>query len=289
MSILGGLNYIINKWDHEWNIVINLASDQPSRVLIPHKVLPKSLYGSRDLSYETAMGMAQLSNFKEIECFKSLEPIHVYGLSVLLCRPIIVVAEDMLADLGNPIAPKQFGGIYLPLERKPKDCIKYPLVLAHNNAHFLALVPADNEIYYKKELLSNSVPLYDKSLCLLPLRFALDPGSNWDLIHNDRDREEKTALTYVEKLYLLRQYLDVIRVTMKLKKTTEPLMNTSKQPPVFQTTSESAVANVQDTFPDQPNDELLAAKINTKELPKHYNDMINNYITYLRNILKERS
>ena len=223
---------------------------------------------------------------KEGESLDSLESIHVYALSVLLCRPIIVVAEDMLKDCsGNPIAPIPFGGIYLPFERKPIDCLKYPLVLAYNSAHFSALVPADGEIYYKREQLSNAVPLYDRSLCLLPLRFAIDPGSNWDLVQDDSFREEKAALTYEEKIYFLRQYLDVVRVTMKIKTPTKQPLNTSKQP---SPSVESAVANIHDMFIGQPTDELLAAKLNTNELPKCYNDMVKNYIASSRKILKER-
>ena len=283
MLLLGGLNYTINEWDREWNIVVNLASDRPRKF----EGGEHSRRVSRSLSYKTAIGISKLPDMKEGESLDSLESIHVYALSVLLCRPIIVVAEDMLKDcLGNPIAPIPFGGIYLPFERKPIDCLKYPLVLAYNSAHFSALVPADGELCYKKEQLSNTVPLYDQSLCLLPLRFAIDPGSNWDLVQDDSVREEKAVLTYEEKISLLRRYLDVVRVTMRTKTPTKLPINSSKQ---LSQSVESAVANVHDMFIGQPTDELLAAKLNTKELTKCYNDMVKNYIASSRKILKERS
>lgn len=55
--------------------------------------------------------------------YESLEEIHVFALSHVLKRPIIVVADTVLRDAGgDAFAPIPFGGIYLPLECSPSEC-----------------------------------------------------------------------------------------------------------------------------------------------------------------------
>ena len=44
---------------------------------------------------------------------------------------------------GDDLAPIPFGGIYLPLEREPKECHRTPLLLTYDAAHFCALVSVD--------------------------------------------------------------------------------------------------------------------------------------------------
>jgi len=271
----GGLNYSVEEWEKEWNIIVKLASDRPRQF---ENGAPSRRI-SRTFSYKSATDIPQ---FIEGESLDSLETIHVYAFSNLLCRPIIVIAEEMLKDSqGNPISPIPFGGIYLPLERDPNICFKYPLVLAYNNAHFSALVPAEGEIAHKGERLSTSVPLYDNSLYLLPIHFSIDPGNNWDRVQDDSVKEEKPELTYETKIKLLRQYLDIIRVPMTNKETVKYFDNRSKQKSV-----ERSISRVNDMFVGQPMNEILAAKLNCNELPKHYNEMISNYIESAKRTLE---
>ena len=73
--------------------------------------------------------------------YESLEEFHVFILSHVLRRPIIVIAETMLKDSsGSALAPIPFAGIYLPLECNPSKCHRSPLLLAYHASHFSALV-----------------------------------------------------------------------------------------------------------------------------------------------------
>ena len=78
--------------------------------------------------------------------YESLEELHVFVLAHVLRRPIIVVADTILKDSnGEALAPIPFGGIYLPLECKPSECHRSPLLLTYDAAHFSALVPMEEE------------------------------------------------------------------------------------------------------------------------------------------------
>lgn len=52
----------------------------------------------------------------------------------------MILFQDMN---GEALAPIPFGGIYLPVERSPRDCHRSPLLLAYNGGHFSALVATD--------------------------------------------------------------------------------------------------------------------------------------------------
>ena len=76
--------------------------------------------------------------------YESLEEFHVFVLAHVLRRPILVVADTILRDCdGDALAPIPFGGLYLPLERKPTECHRSPLLLTYDAAHFSALVAMD--------------------------------------------------------------------------------------------------------------------------------------------------
>jgi hypothetical protein len=221
---------------------------------------------------------------QEGESLDSLEAIHVYVLSNLIRRPIIVISEDMLKDSsGRDIAPIPFGGIYLPLDKTPESCWKYPLVLSYDASHFSALVPAEGESLHKGERLSTSVPLMDSTLSMLPIRFSIDPGSTWDLVQDDSVKEERTEYTYEESLNLLRDYLDVVKVTF----------NNGLNPNEFRTKGDKKnsinkiMIQVHDMFVGQPLNVLIAARINMKERPNHYSEMIENYLSNARQRLQK--
>lgn len=62
--------------------------------------------------------------------YQSLESIHVFALSHVLRRPIIVVADKILRNArGDAISPIPFRGIYLPLECRPEHCHKFVYTL----------------------------------------------------------------------------------------------------------------------------------------------------------------
>ena len=73
--------------------------------------------------------------------YESLEEFHVFVLSHVLRRPVVVVAETVLRDAaGSALAPIPFAGVYLPLECAPSKCHRSPLLLTYHASHFSALV-----------------------------------------------------------------------------------------------------------------------------------------------------
>lgn len=85
------------------------------------------------------------------DIYESLEEFHVLALAHVLRRPIIVIADTVLKDVtGEPFAPIPFGGIYLPLECPAAECLRSPLCLTYDAAHFSALVAMEKEVYADK-------------------------------------------------------------------------------------------------------------------------------------------
>ncbi|KAJ8372552.1 hypothetical protein AAFF_G00281570 [Aldrovandia affinis] len=104
-----GLRYSTLNWEEEWEKVVEMAS-------------PAS--GRSGLQYD------------------SLEDIHIFVLSNILRRPIIVIADQVLRSMksGSSFSPLSVGGIYLPLHWPPGDCYKYPIMLGYNSHHFAPLI-----------------------------------------------------------------------------------------------------------------------------------------------------
>lgn len=263
------MTYTLEEWDNEWDTIVRLSCDKPRHT-------------SKDPSSKSIKRISRQTSFTsdrplgEGESLDSLEAIHVYVLANLLCRPIIVIAEDVLRDHdGNPVAPIPFGGIYLPSERNPSICYKYPLVLAYESAHFSALVPADGDNMWNGEKLSSSIPLVDKGMFLLPIKFAIDPGSTWDMVQDDSVKEEKPQMTIVEKITLLKKYLDVVKISLNNKVNNDYRVG-------------SVLDHVHDKFKGQPTNAMIAAKLNSKTRPKNYNEMIDNYLKNVKERVDEQ-
>lgn len=72
------------------------------------------------------------SIYKEI----FLQDIHIFSLSNLLKRPIIILSLPIIKDS----MPSFIRGIYLPLLCQPSECIKEPIVIAYHDFHFCPLV-----------------------------------------------------------------------------------------------------------------------------------------------------
>lgn len=137
--------------------------------------------------------------------YDSLEEIHVLALAYVLRRPIIVISDIVLRDInGEALAPITFGGVYLPLDIPQSECHKVPLLLAYDTAHFSALVTMEASSDFPPAL----IPLIDNENILLPIQFCIDPGANFNWRDYD-GREGNWALTEVEHIALLKEYLEI--------------------------------------------------------------------------------
>ncbi|XP_071449536.1 OTU domain-containing protein 7B-like [Hetaerina americana] len=201
-----GFVYGEEEWSKEWDAVVNMASTAPRS------------HASRRRS--TALDPAKHSDESwENATYESLEEIHVLALAHVLRRPIIVIADLMLKDVnGEALAPIPFGGIYLPFECSPAECHCSPLVLTYDAAHFSALVVMDKETYADGVPRPPAViPITDADHELLPVQFSIDPGEllykNQD--ENDMEEMQRLILSPEDKLLLLKEYLDIIKIPMK--------------------------------------------------------------------------
>uniref|UniRef100_UPI0037E9180E tumor necrosis factor alpha-induced protein 3 isoform X1 n=1 Tax=Semicossyphus pulcher TaxID=241346 RepID=UPI0037E9180E len=104
-----GLRYTTMNWEEEWEKIVKMASPVSS---------------SNGLQFD------------------SLEDIHIFVLSNILRRPIIVIADQVVRSMksGSSISPLNVGGIYLPLHWPPTECYKYPIVLGYDSQHFAPLI-----------------------------------------------------------------------------------------------------------------------------------------------------
>uniref|UniRef100_A0A3P9NRL1 ubiquitinyl hydrolase 1 n=1 Tax=Poecilia reticulata TaxID=8081 RepID=A0A3P9NRL1_POERE len=104
-----GLRYTTMNWEDEWDKIVKMASPVSS---------------SNGLQFD------------------SLEDIHIFILSNILRRPIVVIADQVVRSMksGSSISPLNVGGIYLPLHWPPTECYKYPIVLGYDSQHFAPLI-----------------------------------------------------------------------------------------------------------------------------------------------------
>lgn len=104
-----GLRYNTVNWQEEWEKIVEMASPESNR---------------GGLQYD------------------SLEDIHIFVLSNILRRPIVVIADQVLRSMksGSSFSPLNVGGVYLPLHWPPGDCYRYPIVLGYDSQHFAPLI-----------------------------------------------------------------------------------------------------------------------------------------------------
>ena len=64
-----------------------------------------------------------------------------HAIRVRACSTKVVPAHTQVGEgsEGEALQPDTMGGIYLPLEKEAKNCIKDPLLLAYRSSHFAAL------------------------------------------------------------------------------------------------------------------------------------------------------
>ncbi|KAG8187485.1 hypothetical protein JTE90_009551 [Oedothorax gibbosus] len=200
-----GLVYCEEEWKKEWQTLLKMASTEP-RLLPCHK---------KNYCENSTKGplLAVPEESAPPDVYESLEEFHVLALAHVLRRPIIVIADTVLKDVtGAPFAPIPFGGIYLPFECPPAECLRSPLCLTYDAAHFSALVAMEKEAFADKTPQPPAaVPLIDPDHMLLPIQFAVDPGVEvrWGLDENDPIIISRLTLTDKDKLGLLNEYLDV--------------------------------------------------------------------------------
>lgn len=249
----------------------------------------------------------------EIGAFESLEDIHVFVLAQVLRRPIIIIADQFLYGFGGePIAPIPFGGVYLPLECDPSICIKSPLVLAFDSAHFSPLVPSEEKKDSKSNSVKASVPLVGPNYDLLPLQFSMDPGEDfvWSDLDGDSSVAKNFALSMDVKLELLKKYLRVElikvpgtskkdtsednKVASKGEKTVEPSgsnadsetkvdkklpsKSAEKKEKSWIATQIMKVGVMAGVVGSVVHNNVYVAKLQTDKKPNYYDKMIENYI-----------
>lgn len=243
--------------------------------------------------------------------FESLEDVHVFVLAHVLRRAIIIIADQFLYGFeGEPIAPIPFGGVYLPLECDPSTCLKSPLVLAFDSAHFSPLVPSDEKKDTKSDCLKASVPLVGPNYELLPIQFSVDPGEDflWSSLDDDSSIVEKLALSMDKKLELLKKYLDVDLVkipsaskkdtsedsksTVKGEKSSEAGSSDGGVKPEKKLSSKSVekkekswiaaqilkVGTMAGVVGGVVHSDIYVAKLQTDKKPEYYDKMMENYI-----------
>ncbi|CAF2765098.1 unnamed protein product [Rotaria sp. Silwood2] len=137
-----------------------------------------------------------------------LEAVHIFSISNMLRRPIIVLSEDVIRNKnGEAISVNDLFGIYLPILSTPNECITEPIVLAYDRSHFCALQTSDRSV---EGALDNRLPLYlsiDHAYenVSLPIRFL---GDDENIEHSNN---------------LLRDYLRVQKLEYRFDDISSPL------------------------------------------------------------------
>ena len=105
-----------------------------------------------------------------------LESIHLYILSNILRRPIILLADNRARNLlGESMQENDIGGMYLPLEWNHAECQKNPIVIGYNMNHFAPLIGQENDNTNK----AYACPIVTHELQSLKIHFLLpDEESN---------------------------------------------------------------------------------------------------------------
>ena len=187
-----GFEFDASEWENEWQTIVSLASLDIS--------IPEPNLNSADIPSLP---------------YKSLEEIHIFALAYVISRPIIVIANSMLQDVdGRAISPVYFGGVYLPLDRDPKECYHIPVVLTYCCSHFAPLVacyndlitPGDNKARFRDVVVPLVGPEGDK----LQIQFLEGQLSSLDTFYT---RPSSLSLT------TLREYLYIENIPISQYKT----------------------------------------------------------------------
>lgn len=199
MNKEAGLVYSETEWAKEWEDIVGLASPEPRQNRT-------SSGRRRSVMLEKGAPISCCDSIDGNAVYESLEEIHVLALAYVLRRTIVIISDIVLRDQnGDAMAPIPFGGVYLPYEIPPSECHRVPLLLAYDMAHFSALVTMESQNDLPPALIS----LVDAENILLPIHFCIDPGKDFEWRHYD-GREGIWALTEVEHIALLKEYMDIV-------------------------------------------------------------------------------
>ncbi|KAM3720364.1 OTU domain-containing protein 7B [Dirofilaria immitis] len=111
------------------------------------------------------------------QVYESLESIHVFALAHILKRPIIVVSDTVLR---NAVAL---------------------VTMRHTSSNSLQSI----------------IPITDRNRNLLPLHFSVDPGPDFTWWKDSEDAEiaARIELTEADKLSLICEYMDIIKIQVR--------------------------------------------------------------------------
>ncbi len=137
---------VFQQWDEEWKNVVKSAEDQKNSGSNPNR-----------LPYE------------------SLEEIHIFMLSNILRRPIIVLGDTVIRGIsGRTLANNNFVGMYLPLLWKPSECTKSPIVLGFASNHFVPLVAMEEDLGTGSvSVAAEAVPVVTNTLTFIGIHFLM--------------------------------------------------------------------------------------------------------------------
>lgn len=188
-----GFVYSEIEWAKEWEEIVAMASPEPRQ-------------SEKGASRRRSVAIDRNSDsIDDNATYESLEEIHIFALSHVLRRAIIVVSDTVLRDMnGEAMAPIPFGGIYLPFEIPANECHRAPLLLTYDMAHFSALVSMESS-----DPTPSLIPLVDYENVFLPIQFCIDPGDHFDWRNYDGN-EGNWGLTDREHIALLKEYLDIV-------------------------------------------------------------------------------
>ncbi|KAK3580689.1 hypothetical protein CHS0354_017970 [Potamilus streckersoni] len=114
----------------------------------------------------------------EVLPFATLESFHLHVLSNILRRPIIVLADKRARNIfGQSLQESNIGGIYLPLETVPAECVKTPVIVGYNMNHFAPLVTQDGDSSSRMDV----VPLVTYELEMMMVHYLL-PGEEQEVV-----------------------------------------------------------------------------------------------------------
>lgn len=94
-------------------------------------------------------------------------PMHIFIMSNLLRRPIMIIGDE----------DEECTGLYLPMLSKPEYCTKWPLILAMCNDSFFPLVNKERLVTQTK-LSEFAIPLVSSELCPVKVKFLLGTDEN---------------------------------------------------------------------------------------------------------------
>eukprot|EP00117_Sycon_ciliatum_P003128 scpid14432/ scgid0394/ OTU domain-containing protein 7B; Cellular zinc finger anti-NF-kappa-B protein; Zinc finger A20 domain-containing protein 1; Zinc finger protein Cezanne len=232
--------------------------------------------------------------------YHPLEEIHIFALSQVLRRPIVVLADKhAYGATSGAISPIYYSGIYLPLLIPADQCYRAPVLLTYLHSHFCGLVAMDTKrlssVWTAPKQLSrtttdklysvdindvhNIVPLEMPDGGMLELQFSMDPGEGFCPskqygtdkmprgIWNSYRKSEQSST----KQELLCKYMNLVKITTPNAGGRRCAVNTDTpdgQPVRYFPSSDSS-----------GNRLILAAQLGPSDKPPGYSQFVRDYLS----------